>query len=45
MVRVEKLNLSDQQHMKAMRGYDFVFCPNVLIYFDDASRRNVVSRF
>jgi chemotaxis protein methyltransferase CheR len=45
LVRVEKLNLNDQQQMKAMRGYDFVFCRNVLIYFDDESRRNVVNSF
>jgi chemotaxis protein methyltransferase CheR len=45
LVRVEKLNLNDAQQMKAMRGYDFVFCRNVLIYFDDESRRNVVNHF
>jgi len=45
LVSVEKLNLNDHQQMKAMRGYDFVFCRNVLIYFDDASRRNVVNGF
>jgi len=45
LVRVEKLNLHDQQQMKAMRGYDFVFCRNVLIYFDDESRRSVVNHF
>jgi chemotaxis protein methyltransferase CheR len=45
MVRVEKLNLHDAQQMKAMRGYDFVFCRNVLIYFDDESRRSVVNHF
>jgi chemotaxis protein methyltransferase CheR len=45
LVSVQKLNLNDRQQMKAMRGYDFVFCRNVLIYFDDASRRNVVNGF
>ena len=45
LVRVEKLNLNDAQQMKAMRNYDFVFCRNVLIYFDDESRRNVVNHF
>jgi len=45
MVHVEKLNLNDQHQMKAMRGYDFVFCRNVLIYFDEESRRNVVNHF
>jgi chemotaxis protein methyltransferase CheR len=45
LVRVEKLNLHDAKQMKAMRGYDFVFCRNVLIYFDDESRRSVVNHF
>ncbi len=45
LVRLEKLNLSDPQKMKVMRGYDFIFCRNVLIYFDDESRRNVVNHF
>jgi chemotaxis protein methyltransferase CheR len=45
LVHVKKLNLNDQAQMKAMRGYDFVFCRNVLIYFDDESRRNVVNHF
>jgi chemotaxis protein methyltransferase CheR len=45
LVHIRKLNLNDQAQMKAMRGYDFVFCRNVLIYFDDESRRNVVNHF
>ena len=45
LVHTEKLNLSDSVQMKAMRSYDFIFCWNVLIYFDDESRRNVVNHF
>jgi chemotaxis protein methyltransferase CheR len=45
LVHMEKLNLSDSVQMKAMRSYDFIFCRNVLIYFDDESRRNVVNHF
>jgi chemotaxis protein methyltransferase CheR len=45
LVRVEKLNLNDRTQMNAMRGYDFIFCRNVLIYFDDDSRRRVLNHF
>ena len=45
LVRLQKLNLNDRQQMKGMRDYDIVFCRNVLIYFDDDSRRRVVSHF
>lgn len=45
LVRVEKLNLNDRIQMNAMRGYDFIFCRNVLIYFDDDSRRRVLNHF
>jgi chemotaxis protein methyltransferase CheR len=45
LVRVAKINLNDQQQMKAMRNYDFIFCRNVLIYFDDESRKNVLDNF
>jgi chemotaxis protein methyltransferase CheR len=43
LVIVKKLNLNDAEQMRAMRGFDFVFCRNVLIYFDDVSQRNVVN--
>jgi len=31
--------------MRAMKNFDFIFCRNVLIYFDDRSRKMVVDHF
>jgi len=45
LVQPIHLNLNDRMAMRAMRGFDFVFCRNVLIYFDDASRKAVVDHF
>ena len=45
LVELEHLNLSDRLAMRGMRQFDFVFCRNVLIYFDDASRKAVVDHF
>ena len=45
LVRACHLNLHDRLAMRAMRGFDFIFCRNVLIYFDDASRKSVVDHF
>ncbi|QOY86730.1 CheR family methyltransferase [Paludibaculum fermentans] len=45
LVRTLHLNLSDRMAMRAMRGFDFIFCRNVLIYFDDLSRKAVVDHF
>jgi len=39
----EQLNLMDRLAMRRRRGYDFIFCRNVLIYFNDSSRKRVVS--
>lgn len=45
MVKFEHLNLMDRMSMRNKRGFDFVFCRNVLIYFDDISRKQVVDHF
>jgi chemotaxis protein methyltransferase CheR len=34
-----RANLIDAQDMARYRGFDIIFCRNVLIYFDDSSRR------
>jgi chemotaxis protein methyltransferase CheR len=38
-IRFTRANLIDMQDMGRHRDFDIVFCRNVLIYFDDASRR------
>lgn len=43
MVSFNKLNLMDRIAMRQYAGQDFVFCRNVLIYFHDEGRRQVVS--
>ena len=45
LVTTRHLNLSDRMAMRTMRGFDFIFCRNVLIYFDDLSRKAVVEHF
>jgi len=45
MVDYQILNLSDQSKFKEHQGFDFVFCRNVLIYFDTLSRFKVLDSF
>ena len=45
MVKFSQVNLMDSSAMRRYRNYDFIFCRNVLIYFDDASRKQVLSSF
>lgn len=45
MVKFLHLNLVDSNKMRMIRSVDFVFCRNVLIYFDDTSRKEVVANF
>lgn len=44
-VRLYRLNLIDGEAMERMRGFHAIFCRNVLIYFDDRSRREVALGF
>ncbi len=43
MVEFRKLNLYDAVGMRAVRQVDVIFCANVLIYFDQASKKKVIS--
>jgi len=45
LVVFEHLNLMDRRALRLEENYDFVFCRNVLIYFDDISRKQVVDKF
>ena len=45
LVTFAHMNLNDHHSSPASRGFDFIFCRNVLIYFDDESRRKVVEHF
>lgn len=44
-VTFSRLNLSDDARMTFMKSLDVVFCCNVLIYFDLASKRHVIQHF
>ena len=44
-VSFKQMNLMDENQMSNISGCDFIFCRNCLIYFDDVSRKNVVSSF
>ena len=40
-----RLNLYDQARVSLLGNVDVIFCRNVIIYFDDASKRTVISNF
>jgi len=44
-VSFKQINLMDEAEMSSINGCDFIFCRNCLIYFDEESRKNVVSSF
>lgn len=43
LVRYKKINLVNSSETRMIRGMDIVFCRNVLIYFDDASKKKAIS--
>lgn len=45
LVNFSRLNLSDDARMTFMKSLDVIFCCNVLIYFDLASKRRVIQHF
>ncbi len=45
MVKFSYFNLNDDMQMMFMKGFDIVFCKNVLIYFDIASKKRVIQHF
>lgn len=44
-VTFRQFNLVLEEDMKSISGCDVIFCRNCLIYFDDESRKNVLSHF
>ena len=44
-VTIQRLNLQDDARMTFMKGIDIIFCCNVLIYFDIASKSRVIQHF
>jgi chemotaxis protein methyltransferase CheR len=44
LVDLQYLNLNDAKRVQIMKGFDVIFCRNVLIYFDDEARKRFVSQ-
>lgn len=44
-VRFRRLNLVDENQMKLVPSMDVIFCRNVLIYFEESSRKKTISYF
>lgn len=44
-VNFMRINLMEESDISSINGCDFIFCRNCLIYFDDESRKNVLSSF
>ena len=44
-VTFDRLNLQDQTRMLFAKGFDLIFCCNVLIYFDGPAKKRTVEHF
>jgi chemotaxis protein methyltransferase CheR len=44
-VSFKRINLMNEKEMSSINGCDFIFCRNCLIYFDDESRKSVITSF
>ena len=44
-VKFQRVNLLEDARMLFLKGMDVIFCCNVLIYFDGASKQRVISHF
>jgi chemotaxis protein methyltransferase CheR len=44
-VKFDRLNLQEQSKILFMKGFDLIFCCNVLIYFDAAAKKRAVEHF
>jgi chemotaxis protein methyltransferase CheR len=45
MVTFRNINLFDAAQLQSVAGMDVIFCRNVIIYFDDNSKRKVIGTF
>lgn len=43
LVKYKKINLVDSMETRMIRGVDVIFCRNVLIYFDETSKKKAIS--
>jgi chemotaxis protein methyltransferase CheR len=44
-VEFTRVNLSDRANTRAYRDFDVIFCRNLLIYFDEVSRKAAAETF
>lgn len=45
LIKFTHFNLNDDMAMMFMKGFDIIFCKNVLIYFDINSKKRVIQHF